>query len=120
MPLRASLALGQEGEAAALRHLRRRGCVIIGTRVKRLRGEIDIIARDGRTLVFVEVKTRKGGGFGRPEESVTPAKQKQIRRVAECYLAGRRLGHVPCRFDVIAVLCDGAGGRVIEHIEDAF
>lgn len=112
--------LGLEGEAAALRYLRRRGWAIVGTRIKLVRGEVDIIARDRGTLVFIEVKTRKGGGYGRPEESVTPAKQKQIRKVAECYIVKNRLRDAPCRFDVIAVLCGGAGGRVLEHIEDAF
>ena len=112
--------LGLAGETAALRYLRRRGFVIVGTRVRLLRGEVDIIARDGETLVFVEVKARKGEGFGRPEESVTPAKQRQIRKVAECYLAKKKLRDVPCRFDVVAVRCDGSCGEVIEHIEDAF
>jgi putative endonuclease len=112
--------LGLEGETVALRYLRRRGYVILGTRVRLLRGEVDIIARDGGTLVFVEVKARKGRGFGKPEESVTAAKQRQIRKLAECYLARNRLRDAPCRFDVIAVLCEDPGARVLEHIEDAF
>jgi len=105
----------------ALTYLRRKKYAIIETRFRFLRGEIDIIARDRETLVFIEVKMRTNDAYGRPEESVTPAKQQQIRKVAEGYLLKRRLGDVRCRFDVIAIRsCDGGAGYAIQHFENAF
>ncbi len=111
---------GRTGELMALKHLRRKGYVIVETGFRFLRGEIDIVARDGGTLVFVEVKMRTGRGYGRPEESVTAAKQKQIRRVAEGYLLLRKPGALPCRFDVVAIRPDGQGRFTVEHFPDAF
>jgi len=113
-------AVGRTGEGIALDHLRRKKYKIVETGFHFLRGEIDIIARDGPTLVFVEVKMRTGTGFGRPEEAVTPAKQRQIRKVAEGYLMVRRLGDVPCRFDVISIGPGDRGGTTVEHFENAF
>jgi putative endonuclease len=112
--------IGLEGEAIALKYLRRKRYAIVETRFRFLRGEIDIVARDGGTLVFVEVKMRTGRAYGRPEESVTPGKQRQIRKVAEGYLLKRRLGDVDCRFDVIAIRPDDNAGFAIEHFENAF
>ncbi len=108
-------AVGRAGEEIALGHLR-----ILETGFRFLRGEIDIIARDRSTLVFIEVKKRTGTRFGRPAEAVTPAKQRQIRKVAEGYLLMRRLGDVPCRFDVISIGPDRRGGDVVEHFKNAF
>jgi putative endonuclease len=85
-----------------------------------LRGEIDIIASDRKTLVFVEVKTRSRPDFGRPEEAVTPAKQKQIRKIAQAYLIKKRLGEVECRFDVLSLLFDPDQGFAVHHIKNAF
>lgn len=113
-------ALGQTGEAIALNYLRRKKYAIIETGFRFLRGEIDIIALDRDTLVFVEVKMRTTRAFGRPEESVTPAKQQQIRKVAEGYLLKRRLGNVSCRFDVIAIRPSDRAGYAVDHFEDAF
>lgn len=121
-------AVGRTGEAIAVDYLRRRKYKIIETHFRFLRGEIDIVARDRTTLVFVEVKMRTGRAFGRPEESVTPAKQRQIRKVAEGYFLMRRLGDVACRFDVIAIRPavvggpdgDGGAGYTVEHFLDAF
>jgi putative endonuclease len=112
--------LGRTGELVALKYLRRKGYAIIETRFRFLRGEIDIVARDGQTLVFIEVKMRTGQGYGRPEESVTAGKQRQIRKVAEGYLLLRRPGDVACRFDVIAIQPDGGHGFTVEHFRDAF
>lgn len=83
------------------------------------RGEIDIIAREGNTLVFLEVKTRIGVAFGRPEESVTSAKQEQIRKVARGYLQVKKMRCVNCRFDVISILFHDEKIRV-EHFKNAF
>ncbi|HYA48581.1 MAG TPA: YraN family protein [Burkholderiales bacterium] len=112
--------VGRTGEKIALAYLRRKGYKILETGFRFLRGEIDIIARDGATLVFIEVKMRTGLRFGRPEESVTAAKQQQIRKVAEGYLLKHRLVDTACRFDVVAISPDERGGHAVEHFEDAF
>jgi putative endonuclease len=70
-------------------------------------GEIDIIARDGNELVFVEVKLRRGSNFGTPEDSMTERKQKLLRRTAEGYLAVNHIEEILCRFDVVAIQIDG-------------
>jgi putative endonuclease len=112
--------LGAKGEEAAVRFLKKHGFAILERGFRMIRGEIDIIARDGRTLVFVEVKTRQGRGFGEAEEAVTFAKQEQIRRIAQGYLNKNRCWDVPCRFDVIAVSADADGRWAVRHIKDAF
>jgi putative endonuclease len=112
--------LGRSGEEIACRHLRGQGYEIVERGVRLLRGEIDIVARDRGTLVFVEVKTRADEAFGRPEEAVTPAKQRQIRRIAQAYLAARPAPGVACRFDVIAILFRGPDDVRLEHFRDAF
>ena len=114
------LELGRRGEEAAVRWLKRRGFRVVERGYRRLRGEIDIIARDGETLVFIEVKTRAGSAFGSPEESVTPGKASQIRKIAQAYLVDRGLGDPPCRFDVLAVEAGVDGALTIRHIPDAF
>ncbi|HET7698371.1 MAG TPA: YraN family protein [Vicinamibacterales bacterium] len=95
--------LGLVGEELAVAALVSRGYVIVERRYATERGEIDIIAEDGETLVFVEVRARATGEFGRAAESVTPAKQRQVTRVAIDYLARHQLTDRPCRFDVVAV-----------------
>ena len=78
-------------------------------------GEIDIIARDGTVLVFIEVKYRKNDESGNPLEAVDIRKQRKIKKVARYYLYQKKYGDVPCRFDVIGIC-----GSHIEHIKDAF
>jgi len=112
--------LGLSGEDAAVRFLEKQGFRIARRGFRFHRGEIDIIAYDRETLVFVEVKTRANLDRGRPEEAVTPAKQRQIRRIAEAYLGLNRLENAVCRFDVLALLRDGDGGFAIHHFRDAF
>lgn len=84
------------------------------------RGEIDIVAYDQKTLVFVEVKARKSRKFGSPEESVTPSKQRQIKKIAQGFLVKNNLQDVECRFDVISLLFTEEEGFSIQHIKDAF
>lgn len=112
--------LGRRGEDLACRYLEKKGYEIVARGFRLFRGEIDIIARDGRTLVFVEVKARADESFGRPEEAVTPGKQRQIRRIAQGYLLERPAPGVDIRFDVVAILFDEADGHRLEHFIDAF
>jgi len=113
-------ALGQEGEDVACAYLREKKYVIVARRYRMFRGEIDIIARDGPTLVFVEVKARADESFGRPEEAVTPGKQRQIRKIARGYLLDNPAGDIACRFDVISILFGDRDTPRIEHFVDAF
>jgi len=112
--------LGKSGEITALRYLRRRGYEIIARGYKVGRGEIDIIAFDKQTLVFIEVKTRRSRRFGTPEESVTLTKQKQIRRLAERYCAQHDLEDSPCRFDVLTLELLPDKGWTITQFRNAF
>ena len=114
------LALGRWGEEAASRYLRRRGYRILARNLRTPVGEIDIIARSRRLLLFVEVKTRRSAAYGAPAEAVGPAKQRQILRAAQWYLADRPAGRLQPRFDVIAVMPGAHGEPCCEHIEDAF
>lgn len=112
--------LGNSGEDVAANHLRKKKYKILERGFRLFRGEIDIIAFDKKTLVFCEVKTRQSTKFGLPEEAVTPAKQRQLRKIAEGYCVLHKLEHVACRFDVLSVLYDKAEGYLVNHIEDAF
>ena len=111
--------LGEAGESIAARYLQEKGLQIIARNFRDKSGEIDIIAEDDETLVFIEVKTRQSYRCGFPEESVTRRKQKQIIRLAEIYLARNSLVDVPVRFDVIAIHMSSKTPE-IEHISDAF
>jgi len=109
---------GAMGEELAVRHLRDRGYIIIERNYRTPLGEIDIIARHGGAIVFIEVKTRRTGEFGMPFEAVNRRKQERMRRVALVYL--KRLGgEVPARFDVVSVMLDG-GRASVDIIQDAF
>ncbi len=112
--------LGRDGEAAARMALRARGYVILAERYRVARGEIDIVARDDETIVFIEVKTRRAAAYGGAAAAVTWRKQRTIIRVAEAFLMQARLTHLPCRFDVVSVEWpDGEGPRT-EIIRGAF
>ena len=115
-------SLGQRGEAAAARHLRRRGYKIIalGDRLKR-RDELDIVAYRGKTIVFAEVKTRTSSDAGHPSEAVDAAKQRRLTKLAVTFLKRHGLLDYSARFDVIAVTWPADKRRPkIEHIENAF
>jgi putative endonuclease len=114
------MKLGREGEEAAVRFLKKKRFKIVERGFRMLRGEIDIIAYDRKTLVFVEVKSRSRAGFGAPEESVTFSKQDQLRKIAQGYLVKNRLGDIPCRFDVVSVSMNDDGRPTIRHFENAF
>ena len=112
--------LGQTGEELAAVFLQRQGYKILVRNYRQKCGEIDIIAKDGSTLVFVEVKTRKNAAFGTPFEAVTEKKQRQIGRVAQEYLGRNDLFNTPARFDVVSILMQGDKPPVIEHLSNAF
>jgi putative endonuclease len=105
-------SFGKIGEDLACRALEARGYAIVARRYRRRRGEIDIIARDGPTLVFVEVKARHGREFGAAVEAVTRLKRRRIVRLAMDYLMRERLTNTPCRFDVVSVSLESGEPRV--------
>jgi putative endonuclease len=111
--------LGQTGEDLACRELERSGYAIVARRHRRRGGEVDIIARDGPTLVFVEVKAREDRTFGNAAEAVTPRKRRRIVRLAMDYVMRHRLNNVPCRFDVVSIHLE-AGEPAIEIYQNAF
>ena len=104
--------LGISGENLACAELEHRGYAILERRYRTRFGEIDIIARAGPTIVFVEVKARLTGDFGGAAAAVTGWKQRRIAEMAVDYLSRRRLHECPCRFDVVAIDLDPAGPRV--------
>ncbi|KPK46395.1 MAG: hypothetical protein AMK74_00315 [Nitrospira bacterium SM23_35] len=111
--------LGNEGESLAVRFLKKQGYDIIAHNYKTRIGEIDIIARDGETIVFVEVKTRSNDVFAAPYESVNSAKRQKMKNVASLYLKKQKT-ELPARFDVISITCLWNGQKSIRHIRDAF
>lgn len=112
--------LGMLGEKIAQNYLHKKKFRIVKKGFRLYRGEIDLIAYDKETLVFVEVKTRSPEALGLPEESVNIRKQRQIRKIAECYLALNNLDEVECRFDVISLVFDEKGAHSLTHYKDAF
>jgi len=112
--------LGNAGEEIALRFLKKKKYRIVEKGFRLFRGEIDIIAYDGPILVFVEVKTRRSHSAGFPEESVTPKKQEQIKKIALGYCAKKDKLDVESRFDVISLYYEERVGFTISHIKDAF
>ena len=111
--------VGRRGEDEAVQYLAEKSYDILERNFRAERGEIDIITKDGDTLVFVEVKTKIQGGFGEPEDWVGRRKQAQIGKVAMAYLQEKEIVDIDCRFDVVAVVRTG-GKCEIRHIEDAF
>ena len=112
-------ALGKAGEDIACRELSRRGYEILARRHRTRYGEIDIIARDAGTTVFIEVKTRDGVAFGSGAESVAPWKQQRLARMALDYAARNGLLDTPCRVDVVQVDV-GSSEPQIEVYRNAF
>lgn len=113
--------LGRRGENAAARHLQRLGYVIVARGHRDNIGEIDLVAVDGRTVVFVEVKTRTSHHAGHPADAVDEAKQRRLTRLALSYLKRHDLLDCSVRFDVIAVTWPARRGRpTIEHFQSAF
>lgn len=112
--------LGRRGEARAARHLEQGGWRILHRNYRLGHREIDLIARRGRTVAFVEVKTRARLRWGHPLLAVDPRKQAEIRRVASAWIQRHGRPADLYRFDAIAVFDDGHGQVVVEHVEDAW
>lgn len=112
--------LGQWGEKVAALHLEAQGLVILERNWRCRGGEIDLVARDGETVVFVEVKTRRGRDFGAPEEALTPHKAAKLMQLGQQYIADHELDNVDWRIDLVAVELDGSGKLLrCDHIPNA-
>ena len=110
---------GEKGENIAAHHLKKRGYKILEKNYRTKLGEIDIIAKDKKTIVFVEVKTRRSWQFGNPKGAVTPAKQRKISMVALQYLKTIDRHNTRARFDVVAITATRDTPQ-IEIIKNAF
>lgn len=113
---RGHLALGQYGETLAARHLSDAGMVILDRNWRCPTGEIDLVLRDGTTLVICEVKTRSSNDYGTPHEAVTPDKIARLRRLTGAWLSAHDLRPSEIRLDLVAVLRPRRGPSVIEHV----
>ncbi len=112
--------IGRRGEALACRHLLSLGYSVLDTNWRSPEGEIDVVAQDGKTIVFVEVKARTSRRFGLPEEAITRRKRSRLQQAGLAYLDDHGLGDSPWRIDVVALelAADGTPLRV-EHYPDA-
>jgi putative endonuclease len=114
--------LGRRGEDEAAAYLRQQGYRIVARRARVLRGDIDIIAVDGRTVVFVEVRSRSDTAHGHPAETVGYRKQRRIAELATAYIRRHRLQDCHVRIDVVTVTfaAEAGGPPVVEHFRNAF
>jgi putative endonuclease len=112
---------GKESESIAVAYLKKLGYRILEQNYRTGLGEIDIVARDKKTLVFVEVKARRSFRFGNPKAAVTPRKQRKISMVALSYLKSKGQERSRARFDVVAITAhSGEEDPVVEIIKNAF
>jgi putative endonuclease len=114
--------VGRRYEALAANWLRARGWQVVERNVRRSRKEVDLVVRRGEVVAFVEVKARRGGGFGHPLEAVTWRKRREIEGVARAWLrerGGARANHV-YRFDVLAVVHTEGCPPLVDHLPDAW
>lgn len=112
--------VARRGEDAAAAFLERVGMSIDDRNWRCPAGEIDIVAREGDTLVFVEVKTRRSERAGTAEDAVSPTKQRQVVRVAKSYLVAHPEAPEALRFDVVAIKVLGVDRALLRHYRDAF
>ncbi len=113
------LKTGAAGEDAAETYLRKKGYAIVARNWRKASWEIDLVCKQKKTLIFVEVKTRKAGSRTSPAEGLTRTKQARLAKAASLYLSEHKAWNAPCRFDLISVV-DGPEGPAIEHLENAF
>ena len=112
--------LGDRGEWLAAEHLERAGWSILHRNFRVGHREVDLVARRGEIIAFVEVKTRAGLGYGHPLEAITRAKQREVAFVAQAWIERHGIEGVDYRFDAVAVLLLPGTDPTIEHIEDAW
>jgi putative endonuclease len=112
---RARVTLGEIGENLACDELERRGYAIVARRYRRRGGEIDIVATDGPTVVFVEVKTRAGVEFGSGADAITWTKRRRMTATAVDFLMRHGLTNRPCRFDVVSIGLDDDGPAIVVY-----
>ena len=117
---RAKDAVGAYGERVAVRYLMDQGMVVLDRNWRCPAGELDAVLRDGGTLVFAEVKTRRSDRYGTPAEAVVGAKAARMRRLATLWLAQSALRPREVRFDVVSVQPRSAGPAAVEHLRGAF
>jgi putative endonuclease len=110
---------GERGETLAARYLKRSGYKIIEQNYRTKLGEIDIIARENKTIVFIEVKSRRSIRYGSPKWAVTPDKQRRISKVALYYLKTTEQSDIKARFDVVAITSNRDQPQ-IEIVKNAF
>jgi putative endonuclease len=111
--------LGKEGERLAEQYLKKKGYKIVERNYRCRGAELDLIVLDRRVIVFVEVKTRTGHGFGSPFEAVEFRKQQKMIQAAQYFLNEKKLHQRDARFDVVGISWSG-GEPLVEHIENAF
>jgi len=111
---------GQTAESLATQHLQKKDYRILGRNVKLQGGELDLIAQDGKTLVFVEVKARRSDSHGGMLSTITESKKRRLIKLAACYLSHHQLSHQECRFDVVLCRQHLDNSFEITHIEHAF
>ena len=114
------IALGAYGERVAVRALTDAGLQVLDRNWRCRGGELDLVAREGSALVFCEVKTRRGDGFGHPVEAVTVPKQRRLRTLARAWLAAHDEHAPDLRFDVVGVLVPRSGPARVLHLRNAF
>ncbi len=112
--------IGEKGEDIAAAYLESKGWLIIDRNYFFEKAEVDIVATDGTFIVFVEVKLRSNTYFGRPEEFVTPEKEKNIKKAAEAWVYERKMETAAVRFDIISIVQKENEAPDITHFEDAF
>jgi putative endonuclease len=112
--------LGRRGEAVAARYLEANGLIVLNRNWRCKDGELDLVLTDGDQVVFCEVKTRAGTGFGSPEEAVDDHKAQRIRRLAHTWLSEKRIPWCETRFDIIAILWEPDSRPRVRHIKGAF
>ena len=112
--------LGARGERIAVAYLTDCGLQVLDRTWRCREGELDLVAREGDALVFCEVKTRRGTGYGSPVEAVTPAKQRRLRVLAQRWLAAHDEHAPEVRFDVVGVLAHPRRPAVVTHLRGAF
>ena len=115
-----NIDLGAHGERIAAAYLRKNGYRILSANVRLPLGQLDIVAKDGNTIVFVEVKTRACQDFGLPEEAINYKKRKKMISLGWCYLKKNNLCGSDCRFDVVSILLNDKKDASVNLIKDAF